>query len=107
MPRFADELIDIDHIFTRTNFPLFFSLWLSNTNLLFNFWHLDRTVVVFDVVVDLVVEFVEIKDLVVNDFITIVDLLSRSISSAILPIGVDIPWLNNRKTTVSINQEGI
>lgn len=99
----CNNLINIDIISYNFLFDLFNLL-----RLFLCFWNLNSTIVVLLISTILFIfKIIEIQDLIIDYFITIVDLFSDPVSSPVFLIDFEVSWLDKLISTVSMNQEGI
>jgi hypothetical protein len=68
--------------------------------------HLHRRIIVL-IVILLIVHVGDVQYLIINSFITVVDLLPGPVAPTVLLIRVGVFGLNSARNTVSLNQEGI
>lgn len=99
----CNNLINIDIISYNFLFDLFNLL-----RLFLCFRNLNSTIVVLLISTILFIfKIIEIQDLIIDYFITIVDLFSDPVSSPVFLIDFEVSWLDKLISTVSMNQEGI
>lgn len=99
----CNNLINIHIISYNFLFDLFNLL-----RLFLYFRNLNSTIVVLLISTILFIfKIIEIQDLIIDYFITIVDLFSDPVSSPVFLIDFQVSWLDKHIFTVSINQEGI